>query len=187
MFDGTKSTPYTETDEVNPLSVYGRSKRLGEERTMANPRAVIVRTEWIYGKGGESFITKVVRAARQRGVVEVVNDQTGAPTYARDLARPLAAIIRSGKTGVYHVTNAGACTWYEFARHVFSVLGLRVDCRPTTSDRLKRPAPRPAYSVLDCSRLRNDTGITMRSWQEAVEEYLGSDESNILFRRTPPA
>ncbi len=124
VFDGTKGTPYTETDRTNPLSVYGRSKRLGEERAMVNPRALIIRTEWIYGQGGDNFISKVVRAARERGVVDVVDDQTGAPTYARDLALPLAALIRGEKRGMYHVTNSGSCTWYDFARHVFSVLQL---------------------------------------------------------------
>lgn len=186
VFDGKKQTPYTEEDETNPLSVYGKSKRLGEEKVMqANPLALVIRTEWIYGDGGGSFITKVVRAARERGSVDVVNDQRGSPTYARDLAKPLAALIRAGRTGIYHITNSGSCTWYELARHVFSVLDLHADCRPITSDRSNRKAKRPAYSVLDCSKMQTDTNMRMRSWQEAVEEYLKSNESNILLGRTP--
>jgi dTDP-4-dehydrorhamnose reductase len=188
VFDGLKGSPYTEDDVTNPLSIYGRSKRAGEEKVIAaHPAAVIVRTEWIYGDGGESFITKVVRAARERGTVEVVDDQSGAPTYAKDLARPVAALIKKQGKGIFHLTNGGSCTWYEFARHVFSALNIDVTCKRVSSDDLKRKAMRPRYSVLDCTRVTTFTSIRMRGWQEAVEEYLRYNESNILFRRTPPA
>jgi dTDP-4-dehydrorhamnose reductase len=173
VFDGTKSSPYVETDPTNPLSAYGRSKKAGEERILAaNPSSIIVRTEWIYGDGGESFITKVVRAARQKGSVNVVNDQRGSPTYAKDLARPIAALIGHGARGIYHATNDGSCTWYEFALHIFSRLGMEVACSPIATDQSRRKAPRPANSVLDCARLRSDTHIVMRSWRDAVDEYL---------------
>lgn len=188
VFDGKGTTPYTEEQPANPLSVYGKSKRQGEERTLAeDPSAVIVRTEWIYGDGGESFITKVVRAARANGSAQVVDDQSGAPTYAKDLAAPIAELINRQRQGIYHVTNAGSTTWYGFARHIFSVLGIDVPCTPLTSEQLKRKAPRPAYSVLDCTKMTSDTGLRMRGWQEAVEEYLRNNESNLLFRRTHPA
>ncbi len=186
VFDGTKTTPYTEEDVANPLSVYGRSKRLGEERVMASlPSAVILRTEWIYGAGGENFITKVVRAARARGSVEVVDDQTGAPTYAADLARPVIELVRTGAQGIFHVTNGGSCTWYGFARHIFSLLAMDVECTPITSAGIGRKAARPAYSVLDCSKLASHTQMRMRSWQEALEEYLTGNESDIFLRRPP--
>lgn len=186
VFDGTKASPYTEDDAPNPLSVYGASKRKGEERVMASlPSAVIVRTEWIYGNGGENFITKVVRAARERGRVDVVDDQTGSPTFAKDLARPLIEIIRTNAGGIYHVTNAGSCTWYRFAGHIFSLLGMDVACNPVTSGAIRRKARRPAYSVLDCTKLTSLTGIGMRSWQEALEEYLTRNESDIFLRRPP--
>jgi len=173
VFDGASTTPYTERDETHPLSAYGRSKLLGEQEVLQrHPSSVVIRTEWIYGKGGENFITKVTRIAREKGSVEVVNDQTGSPTYARDLAEPMRALISARCSGIYHVTNSGCCTWFEFAREIFSFLQIDVPCKPTTSDLIHRKAKRPAYSVLDCSKLRNDTGISMRTWQQALQEYL---------------
>ena len=182
VFDGRKGAPYTEEDPTNPLSVYGKSKRLGEEKVAANlPTAAILRTEWVYGHGGENFITKVVKAARARGKVEVVDDQIGAPTYARDLGRPIAELARQRRQGIYHVTNSGSCTWYQYALHIFSFLRMDVLCTPVSAAAYGRKAARPAYSVLDCSKIAADANIRMRSWQEAVEEYLTDNESNILF------
>jgi len=186
VFDGRKGAPYTEEDATNPLSVYGRSKRLGEERVKASlPTAAILRTEWIYGKGGANFITKVVKAAREKGSVQVVDDQIGAPTYAQDLCRPVAELARGRRQGIYHVTNSGSCTWYGFAKHIFSFLRIDIPCTPVSSGTYGRKAARPAYSVLDCGRLAADAGIRMRSWQEAVEEYLTDHESNIFLGRPP--
>jgi dTDP-4-dehydrorhamnose reductase len=173
VFDGRKTSPYTEDDPTNPLSVYGKSKMDGEEKILAyNPSSAIVRTEWVYGDQGESFITKVVRAAKQRGRVEVVNDQKGTPTYAADLAHPVAALIKQERRGIYHVTNEGSCTWYEFAQYIFSFLGMNVVCTPIATAESERKAKRPANSVLDCAKLRADTNIRMRTWQDAVNEYL---------------
>jgi dTDP-4-dehydrorhamnose reductase len=182
VFDGRKSSPYLEDDVTNPLSVYGRSKRDGEERVLArNALSTIVRTEWVYGDAGESFVTKVVRAARQKGRVDVVDDQKGSPTYAKDLATPLIALIKQRAYGIYHVTNDGSCTWYDFARHIFSFLAMDVDCSPIASDQSMRKAQRPSYSVLDCHKLTARTGVGMRPWREAVEEYLGKNQiSNCL-------
>jgi dTDP-4-dehydrorhamnose reductase len=175
VFDGRKGSPYTEDDAANPLSAYGRSKRDGELKVLANnPLSVILRTEWIYGNEGESFVTKVVRAARQRGRVEVVDDQRGTPTYAKDLAEPVVALIKTRARGIYHVTNSDSCTWYEFARYVFSLLAIDVPCSPIATKQSARKAVRPSYSVLSCKKLETDTGLTMRNWQEAVEEYLGT-------------
>ncbi len=173
VFDGRSTRPYTEHDETRPLSIYGLSKLLGEQEVLQrHPSSVVIRTEWIYGKGGENFITKVTRIAREKGGVEVVNDQTGSPTYARDLAEPMRALITARCSGIYHVTNSGACTWFEFAREIFSMLQIDASCNPTTSDLIHRKARRPAYSVLDCSKLRKDTGISMRTCQQALQAYL---------------
>ena len=177
VFDGTNTTPYTENDRTNPLSIYGRSKLLGEQKVLErHPSSLVVRTEWIYGKGGDNFITKVAKIAREKGGVEVVNDQTGSPTYARDLAGPVRALITTHRSGIYHVTNSGSCTWFEFAREIFSILQIDVPCKPTTSAAIQRKARRPAYSVLDCSKFKNDTGVSMRTWQQALQEYLAESQ-----------
>jgi dTDP-4-dehydrorhamnose reductase len=186
VFDGKKGSPYTEEDATNPLSVYGRSKKRGEERVLANlTTATIIRTEWIYGNGGANFITKVVKAACSKGSVKVVDDQTGAPTHARDLGRPVAEAARRRLQGVYHVTNSGSCTWYGFAKHIFSFLRMDVPCSPVSSDAYGSKAARPAYSVLDCAKIEAHTGVHMRSWQEALEEYLTEHESDIFLGCSP--
>ena len=173
VFDGTSTRPYAEEDTPNPLSVYGRSKLLGEKKVLeGHPSSLVVRTEWIYGRGGENFITKLTKIAREKGKVEVVDDQTGAPTFAQDLAEPVKALITQDKSGIYHITNGGACTWFQFAKEIFSILHIDVPCLPVGSAQVQRRATRPAYSVLDCSKLRNDTGLFMRPWQEALKHYL---------------
>jgi dTDP-4-dehydrorhamnose reductase len=173
VFDGMGTRPYTEEDTPNPLSVYGRSKLLGEQKILESyPSSLIVRTEWIYGRGGENFITKVTRAAREKGRAEVVDDQTGSPTFAQDLAEPVRALLTRNRSGIYHVTNGGACTWFQFAKEIFSILGIDVPCLPVSSTQIQRKARRPAYSVLDCSKLKRDTGLSLRPWQEALRQYL---------------
>jgi dTDP-4-dehydrorhamnose reductase len=173
VFDGKSGVPYREEDKTNPMSIYGKSKRSGEEKILAgNPDSVIIRTEWVYGDQGESFITKVLRRAKEAGRVDVVDDQTGTPTYAKDLARPVAALIKSGSRGIFHVTNGGFCTWYDFALHVFANLGLSVVCAPIKTTQSARKAPRPSYSVLNCGKLKSETGVVMRNWQDAVDDYL---------------
>jgi dTDP-4-dehydrorhamnose reductase len=173
VFDGEKKTPYREDDPTCPLSVYGATKLAGEKAVLANhPGAVILRTQWLYGDGGENFISKVTRTAREQGSVQVVDDQRGSPTYARDLARPLAALIEGGHSGIYHVANSGDCTWFQLAREAFSLLGISAEILPVLSSALNRKAKRPAYSVFDLSRLQRETGLTMRPWQQALREYL---------------
>lgn len=174
VFDGEKTSPYTEDDVPNPKSVYGMTKLSGEKRVIEkHPSPLIIRAQWLYGNGGENFITKVVRIAKERGVVEVVDDQRGTPTYAKDIGEPLKRLIEKAKTGIYHITNSGSCTWFEFAGEIFSQLKLDVQLKPTTSLKLNRKAKRPAYSVFDCTKVQRETGITMRTWQEALQEYLG--------------
>lgn len=174
VFDGEKDSPYTETDEPNPASVYGASKLAGEKKVLAAcPEAIIVRTQWLYGHGGINFISKITQIARERGLVEVVNDQRGCPTYTKDLAEPIRVLIEKNRSGIYHVANDGLATWFEFAAEIFSCLHIDVSLRPITSEQLNRKAKRPRYSVFDCSKLLSDTGHRMRSWQEALHEYLG--------------
>lgn len=173
VFDGTKGLPYNEEDAPNPLSFYGKTKLWGEQHVLAKaPSSLIVRGQWLYGDGGEHFVSKVVKAAGERGSVQVVDDQRGSPTYAKDIAGPLAVLVEKGEPGIYHVSNSGSCTWYELAREVFSTLGMDVQVIPISSQTLNRKAARPAYSVFDTKKVRDATGIAMRSWQEALREYL---------------
>ena len=174
VFDGENDTPYTENDMPNPASVYGLSKLSGEKKVLANcPDAIIIRTQWLYGHGGVNFITKITQIAREQGVAEVVNDQRGCPTYTKDLAEPIRLLIEKNRSGIYHVADADSCTWFEFAQEIFSTLRIDVALRPITSQQLNRKAKRPRYSVFDCSKLFRDTGHSMRTWQDALHDYLG--------------
>ena len=173
VFDGTKGSPYNENDIPNPLSVYGTTKLGGEREVLSrHPAPLIIRIQWLYGHGAETFITKVMKHAAAAGKVDVVNDQWGSPTYARDLVYPLSALMAGGKTGIFHVANSGFCTWYEFAQEIFRSLDMKVDMRPVTTSAFARKAARPSYSVFDMEKLRRETGIAMRSWQDALHEYL---------------
>ena len=150
VFDGGQAIPYAETDTPGPLSVYGRSKLAGEQavREVA-PRWAIARTAWLYGVHGRNFVKTIVTKAAAGESLRVVDDQVGSPTYAGDLARALAQLMAEGLTGVFHLTNAGSCSWYEFTREILRQAGFgATPVAPITSHELNRPARRPAYSVL---------------------------------------
>lgn len=179
VFDGKKTLPYKEDDSPNPTSIYGETKLNGERLVMENhPQSLIVRAQWLYGKGGSNFITKVVDAAKNGSTLRIVNDQKGSPTYTKDLAEPLIRLIEQEKSGIYHVANSGSCTWYEFAVEAFRLLNMNVEIIPISSDELERKAKRPGYSVFDMWKLQKKAGIRMRPWQEALQEYIGSIEAH---------
>jgi len=175
VFDGTATEPYAEDAPVSPMSVYGKSKAAGERAAMeANPGATaIVRSSWIYGATGKNFVKTILRLAGEREALDVVDDQTGAPTWSLDLARAIAALSAARKPGIWHVTNAGATTWFGFTRAIFELRGLDPDrVRPTTSAMFARPAPRPAYSVLGDDAWRAAGFTPMRLWRDALREAL---------------
>jgi dTDP-4-dehydrorhamnose reductase len=175
VFDGKKTVPYKESDPTNPMSVYGTTKLMGEQVVLEkNPSSLIIRAQWLYGKGGENFITKVIKIAQESGTLRVVNDQRGSPTCTKDLAEPLIALIEKGKSGIYHLANSGSCTWFDFAQEIFSLLKMDVAITPISSAELGRKAPRPSYSVFDMWKFQKDTGLKMRPWQEALREYLAT-------------
>ncbi len=175
VFSGDASEPYESYAPVSPVSVYGRSKAYGESAALlANPGSTaIVRSSWIYGVAGGNFVKTMLRLAASRDVVDVVDDQTGSPTWSWDLAGAIVALSSSRRTGIWHVTNAGATTWYAFAQEIFRLSGLDPSrVRPTSTEKLARPAPRPSYSVLS-GRLWRLAGFTpLRSWQDALTEAL---------------
>ena len=174
VFDGTKRTPYREDDPCCPINAYGRSKLKGEEflREFSNDY-LLIRTSWLFGKHGKNFVKAIVKRAEETGALEVVDDQTGSPTYAVDLAAAVRMLIEEGHRGVFHVTNRGTCTWYQFALKLLEYKGMKdVTVTPIRSTQLARCAPRPAYSVLSCRKFADATRRTMRFWQIALEEYM---------------
>jgi dTDP-4-dehydrorhamnose reductase len=154
VFDGNKTTPYEIGDAQNPQSVYGRTKAEAEIRLLElMPECCIVRTSWLFGIGGKCFPDTILKLAASRPELDVVNDQRGCPTYAVDLARAIIRLCRKNATGIVHATNAGDCTWFDFAQEILHSAGLNTRVRPVSSERMARPAPRPTYSVLSESRL----------------------------------
>lgn len=172
VFDGEKNTPYGVDDPRNPQCEYGRGKAMAEVRIQqVMPAACIVRTSWVFGIGGKCFPNTILGLAASGKELEVVDDQRGSPTYARDLARAIVELCRRQASGIVHVTNSGDCTWFEFASQMIRRAGLSTIIRPTTSDKFVRPAQRPKYSVLS-SRSLSQWGIQMPSWQQALEDYM---------------
>jgi dTDP-4-dehydrorhamnose reductase len=172
VFDGKKTTPYEIEDARNPQSVYGRTKAEAEIRLLAlMPECCIARTSWLFGIGGKCFPDTILKLAASRPALDVVNDQRGCPTYSVDLARAIVRLCRKDASGIVHVTNAGDCTWFEFARDIIGGAGLATVVRPVSSQQMARPAPRPSYSVLSATRLRA-LGIEMPSWRDSLRRYL---------------
>lgn len=175
VFDGRKGSPYLEDDPMSPQGVYARSKAEGERRIRASlPNDhCIVRTQWLFGLHGNNFVETILRLASGPAPLTVVDDQHGTPTYTLDLAAALKRLCDLRYCGTIHVTNSGRTTWYDFAREILlqaGVTGVRVE--PMPGSKLDRPAPRPAYAVLDTSRFVALTGEALRTWQEALAHYL---------------
>ncbi|MEA2456104.1 MAG: dTDP-4-dehydrorhamnose reductase [Thermoleophilaceae bacterium] len=167
VFDGTKGEPYLESDPVNPLSAYGRTKLAGEHATAdANPRHFIARSSWLFGAGGKNFVETMLGLGPE---VRVVDDQVGSPTFTGHLAEALVELARTEDYGVHHVAASGSCSWFEFAREIFARAGSDTHAEPCTTADFPRPAPRPAYSVL--GNERGDKSLP--TWQEGLDAYLG--------------
>jgi dTDP-4-dehydrorhamnose reductase len=178
VFDGTARHPYTESSQPFPLSVYGNSKLAGEflVRTMTK-KYILIRTCGLYGAAGSqgkggNFVQTMLSKARRGEPTRVVNDQVVTPTYTVDLANQIAQILPTENFGLFHMTNEGSCTWFEFAQAIFELSGLEADLSPTTSDLYKTPAIRPKYSVLENARLKELGLNQMRHWRDALAAYL---------------
>jgi dTDP-4-dehydrorhamnose reductase len=173
VFDGRASTPYTEWSAVGPLSMYGRSK-LGGERELS-PSDTIVRTSWVCGVHGANFVKTMLRLAGERDTLTVVDDQHGCPTFTPDLAAAIKLLVVHRLPGVFHATNQGATTWFAFARAIFAAAGLDAErVQPISTAELQpaRPAPRPAYSVLDNAALRLSDLPMLPDWHEPLERMV---------------
>jgi dTDP-4-dehydrorhamnose reductase len=173
VFDGTANVPYNEFAPTNPLSVYGKSKLAGEQFVRdLHSKFFIVRTSWVYGKHGNNFVKTMLKLAQERDELMVVHDQVGCPTYTVDLANCILELIQTEKCGIYHVSNSGHCSWYEFAKAIFEEAGIEVKVNPCATKDFPRPAPRPAYSVFDHMALRLNGFNEMRNWREALKEFI---------------
>lgn len=175
VFDGTGHRPYRESDKVNPISQYGTTKRKGETALLAlAPDSIIIRTAWLYSSYGNNFVKTMLRLAEKGGEVRVVSDQIGTPTYARDLARAIARILRGNQwvAGIYHYTNEGAASWYDFAHAIFRIAGKKVKLTPIPTEDYPTPASRPAYSILDRSRIKATYGVEIPHWEDSLEECM---------------
>jgi dTDP-4-dehydrorhamnose reductase len=177
VFDGSARRPWRPDDPVSPRSAYGRSKLMGEQGIQSNhpEHWLIVRTAWLYGPNGPNFAQTMLNVARAGKPLRVVNDQVGSPTYTFDLAEAALDLLDRGATGIWHVSNSGQTTWFDFARAIFEEWGLSPDLQPITSAEWKATKPdsatRPAYSVFDLGPLEKLLGRGMRPWREALRAY----------------
>lgn len=169
--------PYMESANPQPLNVYGVSKWAGEQLVkQSNPQHIVVRSAGLYGtstsRKGWTFPELMLNKARAEGVVRVVTDQTLSPTYTHDLAIKIEELVLQAALGLFHIVNAGECSWFEFAKGVFDLAGVRVRTKPVNSDETIRPAPRPSYSALASERLAEIGSTPLRPWKDALRDYL---------------
>jgi len=174
VFDGTKREPYVESDPVEPLSAYGRTKLAGERAVAqaAGDRHTIVRSSWLFGAGGPCFPATILRLAAERDELNVVDDQVGCPTFTGHLASALVQIAARRPLGVVHVAGGGDCSWYEFAREIVARAGSSCEVKPCTTADMPRPATRPAYSILRSAR--GDEAPALPEWRAGLAEYLAA-------------
>lgn len=179
VFDGQKSTPYTEDDTPNPLSAYGKTKLEGEKAVLeTSGNGVIVRTSWLYSAHGSNFVKTMLRLGREKESLNVVDDQVGSPTWARDLAQALIAILpRLDNTGpeIYHYCNSGTASWYDFADAVMTLAGLTCEVHPIATAEYPTPAPRPAYSKMSTRKIRDRFGLVIPHWRRSLASLLDGD------------
>ena len=173
VFDGNGNRPYTEEDQTNPLSEYGRTKLEGERNIQSYCDSyLIVRTSWLFGHNGINFAAKMLELAEQHKELSIVTDETGSPTYTPDLAEALWILIKQKCEGVINISNDGSCSRYEWAEYIFETMGFKIKMNPIKSSEYKRPANVPLNSTLNCQKFTTITGMQMRPWEETVESYL---------------
>ena len=173
IFDGARPGPYREDDVPNPQSVYAKSKLVGELAVARiAPEHLIVRTAWLYGPNGKNFVDTILRLARERGYLNVVDDQAGSPTFTGVLSEYLWMLVTRGGRGAYNVAGSGVCTWYDLAREAVSLAGLAVPVKAVTTEEFPRPARRPRNSALDVGKVERFLGLDMPNWRNGLRRYL---------------
>lgn len=176
VFDGTHSRPYCETDRPNPVSSYGKSKRAGEQAVMdVAETAVVIRTAWLYSAHGDNFLKTMLRLGKERSGLNVVSDQVGTPTFAGDLGKAIVRIlpqVQKNKKNIYHFTNEGVCSWYDFAHEIMRIAGLSCEVNPIASKDYPTKATRPFYSVMSKEKIKCDFNPDIPHWRDSLIEVL---------------
>lgn len=173
VFNGQGLKPYNEYDRPEPIGVYGQSKFAGEELVKSLcDKYFIVRTSWVFGQYGNNFVKTMLRLSEEKKEIGVVTDQIGSPTYTADLARFLLSLIQTEKYGIYHASNTGSCSWYEFAQAIFELTNKDTIVRPVTTEQFPRPAKRPSYSVLNHVAIRANGFKELPHWRDALHSFL---------------
>jgi dTDP-4-dehydrorhamnose reductase len=179
VFDGTANKPYGEEVPVNPVSVYGRTKEEGEHDVIKYSKGMVIRTAWLYSTFGNNIVKTVLKLGRERTELNFVFDQTGSPTYAADLATAIITIIQQSeenesgfKAGVYHYSNEGVCSWYDFVKAIVRIKGLKCKVNPIETSQYPAPATRPVYSVLNKKKIKNTYALEIPYWLDSLENCL---------------
>ena len=181
VFDGTKGYPYNEFDKPNPISIYGKSKLLGEVYTEEhNPNHLILRISWLYGINGSNFVKTIIKLSKEKGELKVVNDQIGTPTYTLDVVKQTWKLIQNDIVGLYHSSNTGQTTWFEFAKRIVEKLNISVKVLPIKTDEFPALAERPTFSVLDNYLLKLKNKNIMQNWEEAFDEFVTKYKMKLL-------
>lgn len=173
VFDGTKDGEYTENDETNPINIYGESKLAGEKYVQEIlDKYYIVRTSWVFNINGKNFIETMLRLSKANNQLSIVNDQIGSPTYTKDLSRLLVDMLETSKYGLYHATNEGYCSWYEFANTIFKLANINIDIKAINSNEYASRAKRPLNSKLSKDKLIEYGFKPLPHWEDALKDYL---------------
>ena len=179
IYGGTSNVPYNEESVPNPLSAYGKSKLAGEKYALLHPGSMVIRTSWLYSSFGNNFVKTILRHGKEKESLRVVFDQTGTPTYAADLATAImnivSGVIRNQfalKAGIYNYSNEGVCTWYDFAVEIIKEAGLKCNIQPVLTKDYLLPAPRPSFSVMDKSKIKENYGLTIPYWRDSLTSCL---------------
>jgi len=173
VYDGCTCQPYSEDHPTVPASAYGRSKLAGEKAALTSPKSVVIRTSWLYSSFGNNFVKTMLRLGKERETLNVVFDQTGTPTNAADLAQAIMTIVNAAeqnelKTGIFHYSNEGVCSWYDFAHEIMQQAGLKCVVKPIETKDYPAPAPRPHYSVLNKTRIKAAYGLEIPHWKDSL-------------------
>lgn len=177
VFEGNKTTPYKEDEEAKPINVYGKTKLKGEQEIIKVLKEYfIIRTSWLYSEYGTNFMKTILRLSETKDVLNVVNDQIGTPTYAKNLAEVILNIIASKSTdyGLYHYSNGGIASWFDFAKEILKLSGTKIKLKPISTTEYPTSAKRPAFSVIDTSKIKNTLGVAIPFWKDSLKSALSS-------------